>query len=65
VRYDWKIRTTRWWMNLFAPIAGGFFKSNHDFVMRSGLEGIRTRLGVRGWDVDPRSETAERSAVSG
>jgi len=23
VRYDWNIRTTRWWMNLLAPLAGG------------------------------------------
>ena len=22
VRYDWNVRTTRWWMNLLAPIAG-------------------------------------------
>jgi hypothetical protein len=62
VRYDWKIRTTRWWMNLLAPVAGGVFKSNHDFVMRSGLDGIRQRLGVRGWEVDPRSEAASASA---
>ena len=45
VRYDWDIRTNRWWMNLLAPVAGGLFKSNHDFVMRSGAEGICRLLG--------------------
>jgi hypothetical protein len=45
VRYDWNIRTTRWWMNLLAPLAGGMFKSNHDFVMQSGAAGICRRLG--------------------
>ena len=44
-RYDWNIRTTRWWMNLFAPLAGGIFKSNHDFVMRAGAKGLCDRLG--------------------
>ena len=46
VRYDWTVRTTRWWMNLLAPIAGPIFRANHDRVMRSGLEGIQHRLGV-------------------
>jgi hypothetical protein len=45
-RYDWNIRTTAWWMNLLAPLAGGAFRSNHDYVMRSGAEGIGRRLGV-------------------
>jgi uncharacterized protein YndB with AHSA1/START domain len=46
VRYDWDIRTTRWWMNLLAPVVGGAFKSNHDFIMQGGLNGICRRLGV-------------------
>jgi hypothetical protein len=44
-RYEWNIRTTRWWMNLLAPLAGGVFKANHDFVMRSGAKGLCDRLG--------------------
>jgi hypothetical protein len=48
VRYDWNIRTTRWWMNLLAPLAGGAFKSNHDYIMRNGLNGICRRLGAAG-----------------
>jgi uncharacterized protein YndB with AHSA1/START domain len=45
VRYDWNVRTTRWWMNLLAPLAGGVFKANHDVVMRSGARGICALLG--------------------
>jgi hypothetical protein len=26
VRYDWDIRTTRWWMNLLAPVARPAFQ---------------------------------------
>lgn len=44
-RYDWSIQTNRWWMNLLAPLAGGLFKTNHDFVMRAGAAGLCTRLG--------------------
>jgi len=44
-RYDWSIRTTRWWMNLLAPLARGAFRSNHDFVMQSGAKGICGLLG--------------------
>jgi uncharacterized protein YndB with AHSA1/START domain len=44
-RYDWNIRTTRWWMNLLAPLARGVFKANHDIVMRSGAKGICGLLG--------------------
>ena len=47
VRYDWNVRTTRWWMNLLAPLAGGLFKDNHDYVMSGGLEGLTRLLGVK------------------
>jgi len=47
VRYDWNVRTTRWWMNLLAPLARGLFKSNHDYVMSGGLEGLTRLLGVK------------------
>jgi Polyketide cyclase / dehydrase and lipid transport len=46
VRYDWNVRTTRWWMNLFAPLAGGLFRDNHDFVMSDGRRGLGRLLGV-------------------
>lgn len=46
VRYDWRVRTTKAWMNLLAPIAGPFFRWNHDTIMRWGEEGLKTRLGL-------------------
>ena len=50
VRYEWNIRTTRWWMNLFAPLpfVDSIFRLNHHAVMRDGLSGARRRLGVEG-----------------
>jgi hypothetical protein len=50
VRYDWRIRTTRWWMNLFAPLpfVDPIFRLNHHAVMRDGLRGITRELGVAG-----------------
>jgi hypothetical protein len=44
-RYDWNVRTTRWWMNLLAPLARPVFKANHDLVMRAGAKGLCDRLG--------------------
>lgn len=45
VLYDWRVRTTRPWMNALSPVAGGVFRANHDHVMRSGGEGIAALLG--------------------
>jgi hypothetical protein len=45
-RYDWKVETTKRWMNLLAPIARPVFKWNHDVVMRWGAQGLAKRLGV-------------------
>ena len=46
VRYDWKVETTKAWMNLLAPIARPFFSWNHDVVMGWGGEGLARTLGV-------------------
>lgn len=46
VQYDWRVRTTKAWMNLLAPIARPFFRWNHDTIMRWGEEGLRKRLGI-------------------
>lgn len=43
VRYFWDVRTTRWWMNVLAPLARPAFAWNHDQVMESGRAGL-TRL---------------------
>ena len=46
VRYDWKVKTTKPWMNLLAPIARPFFKWNHDVVMDWGREGLEKKLST-------------------
>lgn len=46
VRYDWRVKTTKAWMNLLAPVARPFFRWNHDTIMRWGEEGLRKRLGI-------------------
>ena len=45
VRYEWRVRTTKAWMNLLAPLARPFFVWNHDLVMAWGGEGLARRLG--------------------
>jgi len=44
VRYDWKVETTKAWMNYLAPIARPFFSWNHNVVMGWGGEGLEKRL---------------------
>ncbi len=45
--YDWRVRTTKRWMNLFGPLARPAFSWNHDLVMRQGGEGLAAELGAR------------------
>jgi hypothetical protein len=47
VRYYWDIRTTRWWMNLLAPVARPVFSWNHDELMREGGQGLARQLGAK------------------
>lgn len=47
VVYEWNVHTTKAWMNLLAPLARPAFKSNHDYVMRKGGDGLAKRLGAR------------------
>lgn len=44
VQYFWDVRTTRWFMNLLAPIARPAFSWNHDQVMASGRAGLERLL---------------------
>jgi hypothetical protein len=46
VQYDWRVKTTKAWMNLLAPIARPFFQWNHDVIMGWGEDGLKRRLGV-------------------
>ncbi|MDX6652231.1 MAG: hypothetical protein QOJ38_1012 [Solirubrobacterales bacterium] len=42
--YEWRVRTTKLWMNLFGPLARPAFAWNHDIVMRQGGEGLAAEL---------------------
>ena len=44
VRYDWRVATTKRWMNLLSPIARPLFEWNHDVVMSWGAKGLAERL---------------------
>lgn len=44
VIYDWRVRTTKAWMNAFGPVARPAFSWNHDLVMRQGGHGLARRL---------------------
>jgi hypothetical protein len=46
VLFEWRVRTTRWWMNALAPLARPIFRWNHDRLMRAGGRGLARRLGV-------------------
>jgi uncharacterized protein YndB with AHSA1/START domain len=47
VVYDWRVRTTKRWMNAFGPLARPAFTWNHDLVMRQGGHGLAAALGAR------------------
>jgi uncharacterized protein YndB with AHSA1/START domain len=44
--YDWRVRTTKLWMNVFGPLARPAFAWNHDLVMRQGGIGLAAELGA-------------------
>ncbi len=46
VLYEWNVRTTRAWMNLFAPVGRPIFARNHDYVMQNGGRGLAQLLGA-------------------
>ncbi|HEY3726182.1 MAG TPA: SRPBCC family protein [Solirubrobacteraceae bacterium] len=46
VVYDWRVRTTKRWMNAFGPLARPAFSWNHDIVMRQGGKGLAAELGA-------------------
>ncbi len=46
VTYDWRVRTTKAWMNLLAPLAKSAFSWNHDVIMTEGGRALARRLGV-------------------
>ncbi|MBV9467597.1 MAG: SRPBCC family protein [Solirubrobacterales bacterium] len=46
VVYEWRVRTTKGWMNLAGPLARPAFAWNHDLVMREGARGFAGALGA-------------------
>jgi hypothetical protein len=46
VLFEWRVQTTRWWMNTLAPVARPVFRWNHDRLMRAGGRGLARRLGA-------------------
>jgi Polyketide cyclase / dehydrase and lipid transport len=44
VQYDWRVKTTKPWMNFLAPVARPFFQWNHDIIMGWGEDGLKKRL---------------------
>jgi uncharacterized protein YndB with AHSA1/START domain len=47
VVYEWRVGTTKRWMNALAPLARPAFAWNHDWVMRNGGAGLAGLLGCR------------------
>ncbi len=46
VRYDWRVATTKAWMNLLAPLARPLFAWNRDVVMAWGQAGLLRLLAA-------------------
>jgi hypothetical protein len=68
VRCEWQVRSTRWWMNLIAPLARSIFIRNHTLVMEQGGEGLARLLGSRllsQENIDLMAETAPPKTVLG
>jgi uncharacterized protein YndB with AHSA1/START domain len=47
VQYDWRVKTTKSWMNFLAPVAKPFFQWNHDTIMNWGGEGLAKKLNCK------------------
>lgn len=53
IRHEWRVRTTRRWMNVLAPVARPLFEWNHHEIMRQGGEGLARLLSARLVGADP------------
>lgn len=47
VQYDWRVKTTKSWMNFLAPVAKPFFRWNHNVIMNWGGQGLAKKLNCR------------------
>lgn len=48
VRYEWRIRTNRLWMNRLGVFAQPLFRWNHEALMHAGGEGLTRHLAAGG-----------------
>ncbi len=68
VRCEWHVRSTRWWMNLIAPVARSLFIRNHARIMEQGGEGLARLLRsplVGQKNIDLMAETVPPRAAVG
>lgn len=68
VHYEWHVRSTKWWMNLLAPLARSIFIRNHVLLMTQGGEGLARRLKSSLLDqenIDLMAEAAQPKAARG
>lgn len=47
VRYEWRVHTTKPWMNRLAPLTRAAFVHNHHALMKRGAAGLMRRLDAR------------------
>lgn len=47
VQYEWHVHSTRWWMNLVAPVARAIFVRNHEQIMAQGGKALAKLLKAR------------------
>lgn len=64
VRHEWRVRTTRRWMNLCGALARPLFVRNHERIMRRGAEALARRIGGRLQSVE-FGELAAGEAMAG
>jgi hypothetical protein len=48
VHYNWRVRTTRPWMNLLSPLTKPLFRWNHDAIVHAGGVGLAAHLNGTG-----------------
>jgi uncharacterized protein YndB with AHSA1/START domain len=70
VRFEWRVTTTKAWMNALAPAARPAFGWNHHRVMTGAAPRLADRLGVRllaneSGPVEPDRSTLAAAAVVG
>lgn len=47
ITINWRVRTTRIWMNVLAPLLRPFFVRNHHMLMDAGEKGLNTYVATR------------------